>query len=148
MNKKIRRQLEEWEMMFERDGFATLKRVLIPVQSNPTATIKDLRPHYTNEAFKSPQTVYLAAGYKLTPEYVKGAFYNYSDRLPYEGREEAWKVANAQHSDHNCAAWAETYLRALLNKPNLKLVHILAGFNVSNGFDYQVYGYFEEGNDA
>lgn len=123
-----------------------------PVQSNPNARIQNLRPHYTNEYFKEARTVYLAKGYRLTSddELVKGASYNYSDRIrqwDWKKAEAARDTATAQLPETSCAAHIEAYLRAFFDDPDLKLVHVMAGFNVSNGYDYQVYGYIP-GKDA
>lgn len=136
---------DQWTRLMEEYGFINFESVLakVAVQSDPNASIRYLRPHYTNEAFRSPQTVYLAKGHKLSPEYVKGAEYFYSDHLHrqyYEGVSESRKEAREKFPTSDSAAQEEAYLRALMEKPNLRLVHIMAGFNVSNGFDYQVYG--------
>lgn len=119
----------------------------IHVERRTTARIQNLRPHYTNSQFREAQTVYLAAGYRLTKsdDLVIGASYNYSDRLwqwDWEKSRAAWETAKQQRPDHqDTAEQIEIYLRTFFDDPKLKLVHILAGFNVSNGYDYQVYGY-------
>lgn len=132
----------------ERQRFAEMlfkyREPTVAVQSNPNARIQHLRPHYTNEVFKNAQTVYLAQGCKLSGDYVKGAEYNYSDRIwqwKYNEARAAWETIKASDLNIDSAAAHEMYLRLVFNDPELKLVHILAGFNVSNGYDYQVYGF-------
>lgn len=123
-------------------------RATYPVQSDPKARIQHLRPHYTNEHFKTARTVYLARGYKLAGadgETVKGASYNYSDRVrqwhKHEDLERARNAANEATSERDSALWIEVYLQTLTGDAGLKVVHIMAGFNWSNGYDYQVYGF-------
>jgi hypothetical protein len=117
------------------------------IQSKPNAPIKHLRPHYTDDRFKDAQTVYLAQGHTLTGEYVKGAAYNYSDRYRSWFSDElytgGWEAARKVDKDRSTAASIEAFLRHVHQDPDLKLVHIMAGFNVSNGYDYQVYGFIE-----
>lgn len=113
---------------------------------NKNAAIANLNPHYTNEYFKEPRTVYLADGYKLkhngSRDYLPKVEYNYSDRLwqwDYDKAQQAWEVAKAKDLPHNSAALHEAYLTAYYGR-ELELVHIMAGFNWSNGHPYQVYG--------
>lgn len=142
------RKPDFWDELFR----PLLEQPSIPVQSKPTAPISHLRPHYTDDRFKSAQTVYLAKGYKLTGETVKGAAYNYSDRYRQWSSVESWDkaihAAKAQFPETNCAAHIEAFLRAIHDDPELKLVHIMAGFNVSNGYDYQVYGFIPGKKEA
>lgn len=119
---------------------------MIDVQSDHCKPIQHLMPHYTDSRFKQPQTVYLADGHRVgKDDYVKGAEYNYSDRLMewngWEKYEAAWNAAKASSHEPRSAAYVELYLRTLLDKPNLKLVHVMAGVNWGNGYPYQVYGY-------
>lgn len=122
------------------------------IQSNPNARIQHLRPHYTDERFKNAQTVYLAKGYTLEGETVKGAAYNYSDRYRQWFSDElytaAWNAAKAIDKDLSTAAAIEAFLRHIHEDPDLKLVHIMAGFNWSNGYDYQVYGFIPGKSDG
>lgn len=115
------------------------------IQSKPNERIQHLRPHYTNELFKNAQTVYLAKGYSLSGEYVKGAAYNYSDRYRLWFSDElytaAWAAAKVVDKDLSTAASIEAFLRHIHGDAELTLVHIMAGFNMSNGYDYQVYGF-------
>jgi hypothetical protein len=105
--------------------------------------IRNIAPHYTNEYYKEARTVYLANGKRLNSEgYVKGAEYNYSDRLwqwDWDKANQAWEVARAKELPRDSAALHEAYLTAYYGK-ELELVHIMAGFNWSSGYPYQVYG--------
>jgi hypothetical protein len=144
-NDKLKR-IKLWnDLMREQGLFTRITALTIPVQSDPNTPIQNLRPHYTNEVFKNAQTVYLAKGYAFDGEYVKGAEYNYSDRYRQWFSSELWDVAwsEAKKIDPSVstAAATETFLRTIHEDPELKLVHIMAGFNWSNGYDYQVYGF-------
>lgn len=117
-------------------------------------SIRNLMPHYTDMRFQRARTVYLDAAYKLNneeyPTVPKGVKvgYDYSDRLwqwNWTKANTTRKQANEQHAAHDTAACLETWLRLYFDKPNLKLIHVLAGFNVSNGYPYQVFGYLAEG---
>lgn len=116
--------------------------------------IPHLRPHYSNQYFATARTVYLAEGYKAKSDgrndYAKGAEYNYSDRLwqwDYDKAKKSWEIAKARGLVANSAAEIEAYLTAYYDR-QLKLVHVLAGFNVSNGYDYQVYGVIFEKDES
>lgn len=136
------------QMLFERFVGSVLRpepNAGIAIQSNPNQSIRHLRPHYTDDRFKTARTVYLARGYTLDGDSVKGAAYNYSDRYRQWSSVESWdnaiNTAKTQFPDMNSAAHIEVFLRTIHDDPELKLVHIMAGFNVSNGYDYQVYGF-------
>lgn len=120
-------------------------------QTSKTARIPDLHPHYTNDAYRTAQTVFLAPGYKLKDGYsphVEGAEYNYSDRIygwDWDKANTTWDAAREAFPDaFDTAACREHWLRLYWDKPQLELVHIMAGFNVSNGYPYQVYGCIAE----
>lgn len=108
-----------------------------------TQPINNLYPHYTNDYFKTPRTTYIADGRKTNRDgYVKGAEYNYNDRLrqwDYDKSDKAWEVAKTSGFDPYSAAFHEAYLKAYYGK-DLELVHILSSFNWSNGYPYIVYG--------
>lgn len=130
----------------------TFWSALYAPQRDSQRPVDHLNPHYTNEYFKRAQTVYLAQGYTLKvgiTEHVEGAGYDYSDRLrqwDYGKADAAWKAARERFNDDMRTAEAhEFYLRLYFDAPNLALVHILAGYNLSTGHPYQVYGYFKEG---
>lgn len=104
-------------------------------------------PHYTEMQFKKAQTVYcsepdsLAIGDFGSP-YVEGCHYDYSDRLWQRDHDKAVvaaKSANDAGYTRQTAAWYEVFLNHFYEKP-VTLVHILAGFNVGNGYPYQVFG--------
>ena len=91
-------------------------------------------PHYTNSHFKHARTIW--------GEEKKGIGYNYSDRLvewDYEASKKAVEIANKK-AKQQTAKWAQEYLSAYHGK-KVKLYHIMAGHNWSNGYPYRVYGY-------
>lgn len=97
-------------------------------------------PHYTDQRFKTAQTVYGAE--------ERGLHYDYSDRLwewNYDKAEAANKVAQEQGHPIRSCAYYEAYLTAYFGKPT-EIKHILAGWNVATGYPYAVFGYrFMEG---
>lgn len=132
---------DDWTLQFH--------RALHHIERDASKPIEHLMPHYSNDYFKNARTVYLASDCETKEgeygETVKGAAYNYSDRIRQwhteDEYEAAWKTAKASGHQPRSAAYLEVYLRAILDNPELKLVHILAGVNWSNGYPYQVYGY-------
>ncbi len=112
--------------------------------------IANLNPHYTNERFRKPQTVFLLRGRYPQDGYVPHAEYNYSDRIwqwDWDKCDKAREAVNAKGLDGNTAAWHEAWLRIVLDDSKLNLVHILAGVNLSNGYPYHVYGYIKSKPD-
>lgn len=113
------------------------------VERRADVAIYYMHPHYSNPRFAKPQTVYLAQGYKLgTNGGVKGAEYNYSDRLwqwDWNKAHDAWDAVKAQDFVNNSAAQHEAFLKLYYGK-DVVLAHIMAGYNVSSGYPYQVYG--------
>jgi hypothetical protein len=113
-----------------------------------TQPIANLDPHYTNSYYAKSRTVWLASGHKTTPdsggyEWVKGATYNYSDRIwqwDWDKADVSRKAVD-ESLDRRSPAFIQAWLRLYFDKPDLELVHVMAGFNVSNGYSYQVYGY-------
>lgn len=108
--------------------------------------------HYSDMRFNTEQTVFLRDGQKLYPDYtptVKGAEYNYSDRIwqwDWDKANETRQAAqDSLKSKDLTPVYYEAWLRLYFGKPNLLLVHIITGVNKSNGYDYQVFGYFPEG---
>lgn len=126
---------------------------IVPIEHDKNARIWSLFPSYSNSAFRTDQTTFLAPGYKLVPGYypsVKGASYEYSDRLwqwDWDKADQANKQAREQHGDTNTntAVFCETFLRLYFDKPNLIVVHLISGVNRSNGYPYVVYGYLPDG---
>lgn len=112
--------------------------------------IDNLMPHYTNTRFNEAQTVWIADGYKIKRGYgdfVDGADYNYSDRIWQWNRSKAdqvYKEIDASLHRHS-PAYIQEFLRRVFDNPNLVLVHVLAGVNLSNGYPYNVYGYITKG---
>lgn len=109
-------------------------------------------PHYTNPYFQTARTVYQSPTHRLdTDGYVKGAEYNYSDRLTqwhsWEKSKQADEAAKTSGFNRWSAGWAEVWLRSLLDDPDLELVHMMAGYNLSNGYGYWVYGYIKGNGD-
>lgn len=102
-------------------------------------------PHYTNERFKEKRSIYLAPGYQVQKQYsidnVKGAFYNYSDRL-YVEYLELWNQTCEKlikKYPKNSAIFYSKLL-SLIYKKQVEVVHILSGYNTGNGYPYQVFG--------
>lgn len=111
------------------------------------ATIANLHPHYTNSVFATPQTVWMAEGRKLGKGgYVKDAEYNYSDRIWQWDWSKASKANEVIDStiNRNSAAYIQEFLRYFFDNPKLTLVHIMASFNQSTGYAYQVFGYLTD----
>lgn len=148
--RKRNRAYNEWDFegWFE-DAREAMRSV--PMTTSSMVRISNLNPHYTDERYRHAQTVYLAAGCKLSQghsEYVQGAEYVYSDRLrewDWNKAEAARKAAREQYPDYDTAACLEAYLRLYYDKPHLALVHIMAGFNWATGYPYQVFGILLDG---
>lgn len=108
--------------------------------------IANLTPHYTDDHFRDAQTVWIEKGYSVNrSQTVKGASYNYSDRIWEWNWNKADTVRKSiEHLDRRSPAYIQEFLRRYFDNPAIRLVHVMAGFNVSNGSSYNVYGYFEE----
>lgn len=116
-----------------------------------------LHPHYTNPNFKEGvQAVFLDSRFQEGRQGIDGAAYDYSDRFCgwFESKdiEEAWQAAKrlamAGEFEIDSAGYFEAWLQSLFKDPGLKLVHILTGVNMSNGYPYMVYGYFRSSKDT
>ncbi len=98
-------------------------------------------PHYTDDRFKTAQTVF---GKPPKSDYGhKDLNYDYSDRLwewDYNKAKRSSEIASGTGATARSVRWYEAYLSAYFDKP-IEIVHILAGFNVSNGDPYAVFGY-------
>jgi hypothetical protein len=104
------------------------------VNSDPDATLYD-RPHYTNPHYNQARTIYGGE--------VEGLEYEYYDRMwqwDYDKAETARKTACETVKNVHSAKWYQAFLSAYYDRP-VDLVHILAGFNLSNGYPYQVFGF-------
>lgn len=108
-----------------------------------------LYPHNSDRRFaKGAQTIFLEPGFKTDIKYgiqlVEGAHYNYSDKLlrsfGLDKYEESSLQAEAIVGNINNARYFEELMRLLYKKPQAKLVHILVGVNVGNGYSYRVFG--------
>lgn len=73
-----------------------------------------LNPHYTDNRFKEPQTIFLESGFEtvrqFSAEMVKGASYDYSDRLHQwhgEKCDEAFKRVKAKGVPEKTPAFFE-----------------------------------------
>lgn len=110
-----------------------------------TNPIANLTPHYTNEFYREARTVWIEQGYKADGAYgtIKGVSYDYSDRIwQWDwNKADAARLAVDASIDRRSPAFIQAFLRGYFGKPELKLVHVMAGFNLSNGYSYQVYGY-------
>ncbi len=117
-----------------------------------TTAIPNLMPHYTNDRFRTPQTVWIEKGVKLDEHgYVRGVTnYEYSDRLwqwNWEKANTARDVIDSKLDSHS-AAYIQEFLRYYYDDKSIVLVHVLAGFNISSGHPYQVYGFKKESTQS
>lgn len=98
--------------------------------------IPNLHPHYTNERFKNAQLVWGSEDAKT---------WDYSDRIiEWYGTKtchEAWEQAEREGFKRDTAGFIQRYLQIVYGNDNLRLIGIMAGFNWSNGYPYNVYGY-------
>lgn len=120
------------------------------ISNNP---ITNLAPHYTNSHFREARTVWLKDGYTPEGRYqtIPGIEYNYSDRLwqwDYQKAELAWESVKRAEFGLHSSAFLQQWLREYFDNPALELVHILAGFDLGNGYPYQVYGYVTPKGEA
>ena len=106
-----------------------------PVKRSMTETISSWNPHPSyDHRFKDPQTIWGAE--------EDGLRYDYSDRLQqydYDKERAAAKKATEEGHEPRTAAWVEVYLSEIYGEP-VKIRHIASGFNVSNGYSYQIFG--------
>lgn len=81
---------------------------------------------------------------------IEGVSYDYSDRLYQwygEKCDQAWKAAEAKGFVKNSPAMLEAFLQELFGDSDLKLVHLVTGVNVGNGYPYRGYGYIRNNKD-
>lgn len=91
-------------------------------------------PHYTDEHFRSPQTVYGHADASL--------FYIHSDRLwksNYLKAKKATVIANASGAKPNTIRWHASFLSAYFGYTVI-IKHLLSGWNWNNGYPYIIFG--------
>lgn len=90
--------------------------------------------HYSNSYWNEARTVWGAE--------EKGLSYDYSDRLQewdYKKAEAARKAADEKVKGFT-PEWIQLYLSLYYGK-DVELRHVMGGVNVSNGYNYYVYGY-------
>lgn len=112
------------------------------------SVILKTNPHYSDERFKKPQTVFCTTPDKIKLEhnipYIKGLSYVYSDRLiqwDWKAHDNAWEYASEKYPKKT-ANFYEKYL-SIYFKKEIELIHIVSGVNRSNGYSYQIFGYKE-----
>lgn len=94
--------------------------------------------HYSDKYYDQPRTIY---GHKVN---LPNFGYDYSDRIQqwdYKKAEQAAEFADFQGWTARTANWYQAYLQFYFNDPDLKLYHIMAGTNRSNGYEYLIFGY-------
>lgn len=106
----------------------------------------ETHPHYTDHRFRHPRTVFCAEPENLKENesgpFIKGCTYDYSDRIEEWDRDKARKAREAATEKghlRNSAKWYEFYLSYIYGE-EVKLIHIVAGINHSNGWPYCVFG--------
>lgn len=92
--------------------------------------IENISPHYTNTWFKTPRIVWGKDDQSAQAEY--------SDRLvewDYEKHKMAYSAARGRRTS---AEFYQNYLSLYFGKP-IELIGIMAGFNLGNGYPYQIF---------
>ncbi len=128
------------------------ERIIAVRQTDEPIPFSLREPHYTDHRFSHPQTIFLGGNYETHKRYsldvVDGAIYDYSDRFVqwygYDKCKEAKEEANNLVGNNDSAKFFEQYLRILTGDADLKLVHILSGVNLTNGYPYLIFGYLKE----
>ncbi len=72
---------------------------------------------------------------------TKGLFYNYSDRLCGDLWRLGWDEAKAKGLTPGTALFFEYVLNRFHDSDNVNLQHVILGCNMSNGYEYLVFGY-------
>ena len=97
--------------------------------------IENIQPHYTNKRFKHAQLVW---GSEDAPAW------DYSDRIRdwfgYEETRSAWKQS-VEENEPFSPNQLQRYLQIVYSDDNLELIGVMAGYNWSTGYPYQVFGY-------
>jgi hypothetical protein len=125
LNRKPRKQLPPSSFPQDR----------VRVATNSLDATLNVDPHYTDNRYQHMQTVY--------GREHKGLKYDYSDRLrqwDYQKDESAHAAAKASGAKPRTARYYNAYLSAYFGQPT-EVKHILAGWNVSTGYSYQLFGY-------
>jgi hypothetical protein len=143
------------DMMFDGSGYLRKERHNQPTDRNDdfndfatkaidSKTQRLPNCHYTEDLFRTAQTVF---GRKAKH---KGGGYDYSDRYlqwDYDKWRVGEKIAQAQTKGDDpdfdvCSVrYYEVILSHFHGKPTI-IYHVLAGFNVSDGYSYNVFGYY------
>ena len=89
--------------------------------------------HYSDPTARQERTVFGKAR--------KGLFYNYSDRLQGESWRQGWDLAKKQGLTPGTALFYECVLNHFHESDDVNLEHVILGCNMSNGYDYLVFGY-------
>jgi hypothetical protein len=104
-------------------------------EKSKSVELRDLNPHYSNDRFKKPQTIF--------GEEEKGLWYDYSDRLIswyWDNQGVARDKANESGHARNSVNWLEVWMEGLCGK-KVTIHHVVSGVNHSNGYPYFVLGY-------
>ncbi len=122
----------------------------VSLQQDPKRTLNGngvLYPSTDNFFFShgKMQAIFLDKRFKSGVQFIPDASYEYSDRLDSQfGKnvaDDAWHKSSRKGLRKDSAERFEAYLRVLFNDPELKLVHILVGLNVGNGYPVRMYGF-------
>ena len=130
---KMGNDLDTW-------GYKTRHATGYPTTFDKNKPLKT-QPNYADTKFKKPQTIF---GDKPKSDFGHSYLhYDYSDRLwqwDYDKAEFSTDVANKSNATPKTCLWFEAYLSSYFEK-TVKIEHIIAGVNHSNGFSYLVFGY-------
>lgn len=111
-------------------------------------------PHYTDSRYRVEQTEFCSEPEKLVRRYdflvIDSLHYDYSDRLWEWDRPKmkaalthantALDVSDLDWQKKATARYIQEVLRFYHDKPELELVHVVAGVNRGNGYPYLIYG--------
>lgn len=118
--------------MFEFSGDYS-GRSSVPVTNSKNATLP--HPHYTDDRFRTEQTVF--------GKEEQGLHYDYSDRIwqwDCDKAKEASAAASEAGLKRNTCAWYEKYLSEFHGQP-VEIKHIMACFHLASGHPLYVFGY-------
>jgi hypothetical protein len=108
--------------------------------TDPLVALQNLTPHYTDERYRYPQTVYRAPNVKRDDSSLG---YEYDDRLwewNYKKAEESSDAAKKEVGNNNTVMFFSNFLTRYFGKV-IVVKHIMVGWNWSNGFSYKIFGY-------
>lgn len=130
MNKK--RYKNCWGDMCEENEYGSIRLPLSPIAHDKNTPMQTFL-HYSDPTAREERTVFGSR--------KKGLFYNYSDRLVGKRWEEGCKLATQKGLPLKSAAFYEEVLKHFHDSDDLDLQHVILGCNMSNGYDYLVFGY-------